>query len=129
VHDARAECVGLGFRRAAVFQKQPVQPHAESDLRDLAERTLTHRRARQRRRDLEQVGLRYLVGAMPQRHVRDLVREHASHLGFVIRLLDQPGEDERRAAGQRERVHLFLVHQRERVRKIARRGSGSQFTA
>jgi hypothetical protein len=46
------------------------------------------------------------------------MRHDASHLAFCLCRLDHPAVEEHRAAGQRERVDLFLIHDPERVREL-----------
>ena len=53
---------------------------------------------------------------MPKRDVGHLVRHHAGHLAFGLRRLDHAAIQEHRAAGQRERVDVFLVHDLEGAR-------------
>ncbi len=56
---------------------------------------------------------------MALRNVRDLVREHARELGFVLREQDEPGVHADEAAGQRERIDRGIRH-REKFEVLAR---------
>ena len=59
--------------------------------------------------------LRRVGRAVPQQHVRQLVRHHADDFAFRRRRVEHAAVDEHRAARQRERVDLFQVHRRERI--------------
>ena len=55
---------------------------------------------------------------MPRRHVRDLVRHHARHFGFVIGIQQNAGIHEKEAARQRERIDLFGIDHFDRERNL-----------
>jgi hypothetical protein len=118
-HDLGAKQVGLLFEVAAIAQEQ----RAETELR-----ALRNHRARRAADDGAADGaghlaeleprvlrFRHVRGAMPQQHVRQLVRHHADHFAFRRRRLEHAAVDEHRSAGQRESVDLFQIQRRERI--------------
>ncbi len=56
--------------------------------------------------------------AVPQRHVRDLVREDSGKLAFGACVFDDAAVYVNEAAGQRERVDVRGVHDAEAVLKL-----------
>jgi hypothetical protein len=119
--DLCAEQVGLRFGRAGVLQQEGVGAQADTDLAELRQDGLVAQHlGRQQDGQLDQVRLAGLIGAVAERHVNDLVGQHARQLGFVVRRRDQPGVDESRAARQGERIDALVVHHFERVGELAR---------
>ncbi len=59
--------------------------------------------------------LRGVGRAVPQQHVRQLVRHHADDLAFGRGRVEHAAVHEHRPARQRKRVDLLQVHRRERI--------------
>jgi hypothetical protein len=117
----RAEDVGLPLVLAAVLHQLETGAHLRAGRQHLAEAAAEDRAGNlaDRRADRPLLARGRLGGAVTQRHVRNLVRHHAGHLGFRLRLLDHAAIEEHRSAGQGERVDLLLVHDVERVAEPA----------
>jgi hypothetical protein len=95
-HYPCAKKVRICFSTAREFQQHRVGPQSDAKLRELAEHraVLAEHAAGQHDRKLYQIGLGGLIRAVPQRHVRDLMRQHAGELRLIISGDDQSGMNE-----------------------------------
>ncbi len=119
-HDLRAEDVSLLLVLAAVLQEGGAEAEL-SDLRDGRPGPAADDGAEDRAADLPHLilaGRGCLRRAMPQRHVADLVRQHARHLPFRLGLLDHAAVRVHRPAGQRKGVDLAQIDDVEGVAEL-----------
>src|SRR5262245_45044092 len=108
-HNPRSFKIGLFFGGAPVFQKEHVRAEPADGLDGLAQVGIFAgpRNAPQYTQPrLRQSRFRRLIGAMPQGHVRDLVRHHARQFALVTGGRNRAGVDEQISAGQGEGVDL-----------------------
>ncbi len=119
-HDLRAKQVGLPLVVAAVSEERS----SKANLRAEGDR-LTGHAAKHGPRNLPKNGsdlighcLACLRGAVAQRDVANLVREHAGDLAFVPGRLEHSAIDIHRTARQRERIEVAHVDDIERVTEL-----------
>ena len=110
-----AQPVCLQLVVAAILQeKQP-----QCLFRDLSERACRRDKdAETTEKERSTNCARVLSHRVPRRDVPDLVPEHTGKLRFVIQKRQDPARDVDEAAGQRERIHCRLIHNRELPRKV-----------
>ena len=115
VRDLRAQDVRLALVRARVLEQQGVHGEGAHGGDQFSQRVVAQHASQHGHAHRGRQGLRHLAGAVPQRHVRNLVADHARQLRLIVGGLDQAAVHVHVSARKGKRVDVRHVHAFELV--------------